>query len=111
MFITTVIVAVVLVAWTVNTATRRALERLDAQRTGALVAQFRREFARRAEDVTRQVEAIANGDEALRMAVNLARPNPDYSAYVNAASGLAATHQLDFLELVADDGTIISSAQ
>lgn len=110
-FTTTVIVAVALVAWTVSAAMRNALERLDQQRTEALVTQFRREFARRAQDITRQVEGIANADETLRMAVNLARPSPDYSAYVNAAAGLAATHQLDFLELVADDGTIISSAQ
>jgi signal transduction histidine kinase len=110
-FTTTVIVSVALVAWTVSAAMRHALERLDQQRTEALVGQFRREFARRAQDNSRQVEGIAKADETLRMAVNLARPNPDYSAYVNAASGLAATHQLDFLEFVADDGTIISSAQ
>ena len=57
------------------------------------------------------VEGIAAADDTLRIAVNLARSNPDYSAYVNAATGLAATHQLDFLELVANDGTIVSSAQ
>ncbi len=109
-FTTTVIVSVVLVASTVTVATRRALERADRERTEVLIAQFRREFARRAQDITRQVEGIANSDDTLRMAVNLARPNPDVSAYVNSASSLAATH-FDFLELVAEDGTIISSAQ
>ena len=111
LFTATVIVSVGLVAWTVTAATRRALERMGAQRSDALGAQFRREFAHRAQDITRQVEGIANAEDALRMAVKLAGPNPDYSAYVNAATGLAAAHQLDFLELVADDGTIISSAQ
>jgi signal transduction histidine kinase len=110
-FTLTVVVAVALVAWTVMAAMRNALERLDSQRTEALVGQFRREFARRGEEVTRRVEGIAGSDEALRIAVHLARPNADLSAYVNAASGLAGTHQLDFLELVADDGRIISSAQ
>jgi signal transduction histidine kinase len=110
-FTTTVVVAVTLVAWTVTAAMRNAFERLDQQRTEALVAQFRREFARRAQDITRQVEGIANADETLRMAVNLARPKPDTAAYVNTATALAATHQLDFLEIVTDDGTIISSAQ
>lgn len=111
LFTATVIVSVASVAWTVTAVTRRALERMDAQRTDSLVAQFRREFAHRAEDITRQVEGIANADETLRMAVKLAGENPDYPAYVNSAAGLAAAHQLDFLEFVADDGTIISSAQ
>jgi signal transduction histidine kinase len=110
-FTLTVVAAVALVAWTVSQAMRSALERLDSQRSAALVAQFRREFARRADDVTQRVEGIASSDDTLRMAVDIARPNPDFSKYVNAASGLAASHQLDFLELVADDGTIISSAQ
>ena len=111
LFTITVIVSVALVAWTVTAVSRRALEAMDAQRTDALVAQFRREFAHRAQDITRQVEGIANADDTLRMAVKLAGPHPDYAAYVNAATALAAAHQLDFLELVADDGTIISSAQ
>jgi signal transduction histidine kinase len=45
------------------------------------------------------------------MAVNIVRAAPDYSAFVGAATGLAAAHQLDFLDLVADEGTIISSAE
>jgi signal transduction histidine kinase len=110
-FTLTVVVAVTLVAWTVSAAMRNALERLDGQRREALVAQFRREFARRAEEVTQRVEGIAGSDDTLRIAVNLARPSPDLAAYVNAATGLADTHQLDFLELVANDGTIVSSAQ
>jgi signal transduction histidine kinase len=110
-FTLTVVAAVGLVTWTVSAAMRRAFERLDNQRTESLVTQFRREFARRGEDVTRRVEGIAGADETLRMAVHLARANPDYSAYVNSATSLAATHQLDFLELVANDGTIVSSAQ
>jgi two-component system nitrogen regulation sensor histidine kinase NtrY len=110
-FTLTVVVAVGLVAWTVSQAMRSSLERLDAQRTDALVAQFRREFARRGEEVIRRVEGIAGSDDTLRMGVELARPNPNFALYVNAASGLAQTHQLDFLELVSGDGTIISSAQ
>lgn len=110
-FTLTVVVAVGAVAWTVSAAMRSSFERLDEQRTKALVAQFRHEFDRRGEEVTERVEGIAADDDTLHMAVNLARAKPDYSAYVNAATGLAATHQLDFLELVANDGTIVSSAQ
>ena len=36
---------------------------------------------------------------------------PDYSPYVRTAREIAASQRLDFLELVAGDGTIVSSAQ
>ncbi len=109
-FVLTVVLAVGLVAWAVSASTRRAFEQLDTQRTEALVAQFRREFARRGEEVVRRVAAIGDAEATLRMALELSRPQPDYSLYVNDARGLAASHQLDFLELVANDGAIVSSA-
>ena len=110
-FAATVALAVGLVAWIVSSSMRDAFERLDSQRTAALVAQFRREFARRAEEVSRRVEGVASADETLRMAVDIGQSAPDYSPYVDRAKGLAAAYQLDFLEVIADDGTIISSAQ
>jgi len=111
LFTATVVVAVVSVTWIISSFTRRAFERLDDQRTAALVAQFRREFARRGEEVTNRVEGIAQAEETTHLAVALSQPKPDYSAYVNEASALAAAHQLDFLELIAPDGTIVSCAQ
>jgi signal transduction histidine kinase len=110
-FALTVMVSVALVAWIVSTTTRDAFERFDAERTAASVAQFQREFARRAEEVTQRVEGIAEAPDTLAMAVRLGRASPDYSAYVNEAGGLATAHQLDFLELTTADGTIVSSAQ
>jgi signal transduction histidine kinase len=110
-FAATVVAAVALVAWGVSTYTRRAFEQLDSQRTEALMAQFRREFAARGEEVIHRVEGIADAEATLRMAIDLSRPQADPSLYVNDARGLAASHQLDFVELDADDGTVISSAQ
>ena len=110
-FSLTVVAAVALVAGVVTTYTRRAFEQLDSQRSGALVAQFRREFSQRGEEVARRVQGIADAEATVRMAIDLARPQADPSLYVNDARGLAASHQLDFVELVADDGTLISSAQ
>ena len=46
-FTLTIVAAVTLVAWGVTSYTRRAFEQLDRQRTDALVAQFRREYAQR----------------------------------------------------------------
>ena len=111
LFTLTVVVAVGLVAWAVSSLMRDAFERLNSQRTDALVAQFQREFARREDEVTRRVDGIANADETLRMAVSLSGTAPDLSSHVDDAAGLATAHQLDFLELIAADGTIISSAQ
>lgn len=110
-FAVTVVAAVTLVAWGVSTYTRREFEELDRQRTDALVAQFRREFARRGEEVVRRVEGIADTEATLRMAIDLSRPQADPSLYVNDARGLALSHQLDFVEIAANDGTLISSAQ
>lgn len=106
-----VLAAVVGVEWVVSRNTRRAFERMDAQRRDALVAQFRREFARRGQEIVRGIKGIAASDSALNIAIALNQPAPDLSAWVNEAPAQAATHGLDLLELVADDGTIVSSAQ
>ena len=110
-FAATVIVAVGAVTLVVGATTRGAFERLDDQRTAALVAQFRREFARRGDEVSRRVARIAESDALKRIAIELNRPEPDYSIYVDEAPKLAPALNLDFLELVAPDGSIISSAQ
>ena len=111
LFVLTVVVAVVLVGAIVSAATRRAFERLDAQRVAALVAQFRQEYARRQRDIARQVKDIADADSTLALTIDLSRPDADPSAHVNDAQPLAAAHNLDFLELVSSTGGIVSSAQ
>jgi len=106
----TVTVSVATVTWVVSTRARRAFESLDDQRTEALISQFRREFASRGDEVVRRVEGIARSEAALRIAIELSRPGPDYSQFVNEAASLAQAHGLDFLELVSHDGAIVSSA-
>ena len=91
--------------------TRRAFEDFDRQRTEVLVAQFRREYAQRGEEIARRVQGIADAEATLRMAIDLNRPQADASQYYNDARGIAQTQQLDFLDIVADDGTLISSAE
>jgi hypothetical protein len=110
-FLATVLTSVVLVAGIVTHYTRAAFEDLDAQRTEALVAQFKKEYAQRGEEVAHQVENIANAEITLRMALDLARPNADQSLYVRDAMGAAQDHGLDFVEFVNSNGTVISSAQ
>ena len=106
-----VILTVGLVTWSVAVFTRRSFERLDDQRAASLVAQFRREFDRRAGEVVSRAAGVAATESIQRMVVELSRAQPDYSVYVNLAGELAATHGLDFLQLADSDGTILSSAQ
>jgi signal transduction histidine kinase len=106
-----VVAAVAVVAIGVTLSTRRDFEQLDAAHTDAIVAQFQHEFESQREDIVRRIQGIADAEATLRMALDLSRPKADQSVYVNDAQGLASSHQLDFLELVGNDGAIISSAQ
>lgn len=110
-FALTVFLSVVAVTWIVSTVTRRAFERSNEERTVALIAQFRREFNRRGEEVVRRVQAIASSDTTTRMALALSHGAPDYGAYLAEAKAIADNQQLDFLEFVDSQGAIISSAQ
>jgi len=110
-FALTVLVSVAAVAWSISSLTRRAFEKASEERTAALVAQFRREFNRRGEEVARRVGTIAGSEGTTRMALALSHGSPDYSAYLNEARSVADNQQLDFLEFVDGQGTIISSAQ
>ena len=107
----TVFVSVAAVTWIVSISTRRTFERANAERTAALVAQFRHEFNRRGEEVAQRVEAIARSDNAIQIALAINRSAPDYGAYLNEAKSLAQSQRLEFLEFVDSEGTVISSAQ
>jgi nitrogen fixation/metabolism regulation signal transduction histidine kinase len=110
-FTLSIVAAVTLVAYGVSVYTRRAFEDFDRQRTEVLEAQFRREYAQRGEELARRVQGIADAEAMLRMAMDLNRPQADASQYYNDARGIAQTQQLDFLDIVADDGALISSAE
>jgi two-component system, NtrC family, nitrogen regulation sensor histidine kinase NtrY len=110
-FALTVFLSVATVALIVSAMTRRSFERANADSTTALIAQFRREFNRRGEDVAHRVETIASSETTTRMALRLSHGTPDYGAYLDEARSLAENQQLDFLEFVDSQNTIISSAQ
>jgi hypothetical protein len=93
------------VTTTVTASARRAFATLDAQRTAAMVAQFRREFASEATEIAQRVERVAASDTIIRTAVDVAAAR-DAASHVNDAAALASTQGLDFLDVVAADGTI-----
>jgi signal transduction histidine kinase len=105
-FTVAVVASVALVEWLVSDSTREAFERLETQRVNGLVAQFRKEFAQRGQEIVRAVNGIAASEAAVNIAISA-----DYSPYYNEAASLASAHGLGLLELVAGDGTMVSSAE
>lgn len=110
-FALTVFISVATVAVIVSILARRAFEKADDERTAALVAQFQHEFTRRGEEISARVAAIAASDAATRISYAFSRKERDYAPFLGEARTIADNQQLDFLEFVDGQGTIISSAQ
>jgi two-component system, NtrC family, nitrogen regulation sensor histidine kinase NtrY len=110
-FALTVFLSVTAVAWLVSEVTRRAFARSDDEGTAALVTQFRREFNRQGHEVERRVASVAGSEAVNRMALALSHAPADSGPYFELAKSTAENSQLDFLEFVENDGTIVSSAQ
>jgi two-component system nitrogen regulation sensor histidine kinase NtrY len=105
-----VIVSVALVAWTVSLRTREAFNQMEQERTTALIAQIRAEFQREGGEVGATLSRMAATDRMQNIAFSLTHGG-DPSTYLQEAGALAQEYQLDFLEIVQADGTIVSSAQ
>jgi two-component system, NtrC family, nitrogen regulation sensor histidine kinase NtrY len=110
-FALTVFLCVTAVAWLISYFARRNFEQASERRSAALVERFNREFIGIGSSVARRVESIASGETAVRMAISMNQGPPDYGAYLEDAKTLAQAQQLDFLEFIDQQGTILSSAQ
>jgi signal transduction histidine kinase len=111
LFAATILLCVAVISGSVYNTLRRSFEQAYQDRANAVAAQFRSEFQRRGSDVVRKVESVAAGETVQHIALDMNRGATDASDYVTEARTLAAQHQLDFLELVDNSGTIVSSAQ
>jgi len=109
--VTIVAGSISILGWGINRFVGRQAEQQQRQQSETLVTQFRHEFAHRGDEVVYAVQAIAEAESTLRMAIDLRRPQADPSLYARDATGIAMSRQLDFLEIAGDDGTLISSAQ
>ena len=108
-FAVTILAAVGVVVWIVSNAAERAFGRLDEQRTAALVEQFSKEFERRGGEIAAAADRIAKADATVAIAIDVNRG--EAAAHVSDAANVAEAQGLDFLELVAAGGDIVSSAQ
>jgi two-component system nitrogen regulation sensor histidine kinase NtrY len=102
--------AVGTVAWFTSVRARAAFEQVDHQRTAAIVSQFHEEFGVRQASVAKALERLSANEEVQHIALEAAHGG-DTSLYVREARTLAREQQLDYLDLVAGDGTILSSAE
>ena len=93
------------------TGERGSFSQLESSQVSAAFENVRRELDRGSEDVSRRVNLVAESEATLRMALDLSRPQPDYSIYSNDASGAARTHALEVFEFVTGDGMVISSTE
>ncbi|MBL0160943.1 MAG: HAMP domain-containing protein [Bryobacterales bacterium] len=106
----TVAGAVALATGAVSLWTRRTFEQLDRERRQALLRQFERELGARGAEVALGMERAAASATALRIANEAGRSNADLSLLVNDAQELAEKENLDFVEVLQPDLTILSSA-
>jgi len=111
LFAATVLLCVAVISASVYSTIRRSFEQANQDRANAIAAQFRSEFQRRGSEVVRKVESVAAGETVQHLALDMNRSATDSGEYVGAAHTLAGQQQLDFLELVDNRGTILSSAQ
>ena len=107
----TIFASVSVVAYAVTYYSRSEFEAMDAERTEALVAQFRKEFVQSGSELSHQVKNIADAGVTDRMAIDLSHPDADASLYVHDAFGAAQEHGLNYVEMVNSDGILISSVQ
>jgi two-component system nitrogen regulation sensor histidine kinase NtrY len=116
-FAFTVVVSVAAVALLVSAMTRRAFARNEYEHTASLMVQFQREFDAQGKEIARRLDAIATSEPALHMAAMVDHgsrklyDSSESAAYVDLAKSVAENYQLDFLEFVDSNGTIVSSAQ
>src|SRR5579884_1865443 len=106
----TVAGAVALVTGTVSIMTRRSFERIAQDQRRAILSQFQHEVQSQSREVQEKVARIAASDAVLRIAVEANRSEPDFSEFLDEARRQAEAQALDFLDILQQDDTIISSA-
>lgn len=106
----TVAGAVALVTGVVSVSARQAFERIDAERRRGIQDQFQREIQQEGKEVGHKVQRAASSPTVLQIAIMANLPQPDFAQFVDEARLQADAQGLDFLEILQQDYTIVSSA-
>ena len=110
----TTVVAVAVVAFVATRLVGASFLRGDRERIEGVLGQAQASIQRRGELAGRRVTAASESEAATRMAIALNQSpqgTPAPGVFLTEATTLARTHELDLLQLIAHDGTILSSAQ
>ena len=110
-FTFTVVLSVAAVALLVSAMSRRAFARNEEEHSASLMAQFQREFDAQGKEIARRLDAIALYEPVTHMSVLLNHNASESAGYFDLAKSTAESFELDFLEFVDSNGTIVSSAQ
>jgi len=111
LFALTITACISSVAVLISYFARRNFEDLSKRRSSTLVLGFEHELAQRSRSIQFRVDAIAASQTAVRMAIALNRDAVDYGEYLNEAKNLADAQQLNFLDFLDEQGTILASAE
>jgi signal transduction histidine kinase len=106
-----VVLSVAAVGLLISALARRAFAKNEDEWSAALMAQFQREFDDKGKEIARRLEAITVSEPVAHMATALDRGASESAAYSELARLTAQNYELDFLEFVDSNGTIVSSAQ
>ena len=106
----TVAGAVALVTGAVSIIARRSFERIAQDQRKGILNQFQREVQSQSHAVEDKVSRVAASDAVLQIAVEANRPQPDFSEFVDEARQQALAQALDYVDILQQDETIISSA-
>jgi len=110
----TTIVAVAVVAFVATRLVRGSFLRSDQQRIEQVLGQAQSAIEQRGRLAARRVAAASEAETVTRMAIALNQSGEAgiaLGAFLNEAAALARAHELELLQLVAADGTVLSSAQ
>jgi signal transduction histidine kinase len=106
-----VVGAIALVSYVVSAGARQSFHAFEDRQARAIKGQFQKEFELQGDSLALRAQAIARSEPLRNMALALSAPAGDPAPYLNLAASLAAEQQLDYLDILAPDGSIISSAE
>ncbi|HEV2113748.1 MAG TPA: HAMP domain-containing protein, partial [Terriglobales bacterium] len=98
------------IATLVSYSTSRAYAQMDEERSTLLANQFQEGFRQRAAEIAKTMDEIAGADSTLQSLVEMSRNPQDYSLFLESAAHMSGD-RLELMEVLAADGTIISSKQ
>jgi signal transduction histidine kinase len=106
----TVAGAVALVTGAVSLSARRSFDRMDESRRQGLIQEFQRQIAVQGEELESAVRRAAGSEPVLRIGIEADKPEPDFASFLDEGRIQAEAQALDFLDVVTQDLTVISSA-